>query len=177
MMNADQFWNIIETSRQRLDPLHASGNMERQLMDLRRLLLKLPPKQIIDFRDCFHEQMDIAFRWDLWGAAYIIASGCSNDGFAYFRHWLISMGQHVFQEALVNPESLAGVADTPGVEDVFFEEFSYVPAEAYEETTGRELPPYKGPTHPLPKGDKWSSAGDDLKLRFPVLWARYQHSS
>ncbi len=151
--------------------------MEKQLEDLRRLLLELPPKQIIGFRDRFREQMDRAFRWDLWGAAYIIASGCSNDGFVYFRHWLISMGQRVFQEALVNPESLAGGADAPGVEDVFFEEFAYVPAEAYAEVTGREIPPYTGHVQPLPKGDKWSSAGDDLKSRFPILWARYRRGS
>jgi hypothetical protein len=177
MMNTDQFWKMIEASRRRFDPLHANENMERQLEDLRRLLLELPPKQIIGFRDHFREQMDIAFHWDLWGAAYIIASGCSDDGFVYFRHWLISMGQRVFQEALVNPESLAGVADAPGVEDVFFEEFAYVPSEAYEEATGRELPPYAGQVRPFPQGEKWSSAGDDLKRRFPALWARYQRSS
>lgn len=175
-MNTDQFWNIIEASRRRFDPLHASGNMERQSEDLRRLLLELTPEQIIGFRDRFREQMDVAFRWDLWGAAYIIASGCSNDGFVYFRHWLISMGQRVFQAVLADPESLAGAADTPGVEDVFFEEFAYVPAEAYEEATGRELPPYTGAIQQLPKGEPWSSAGDDLKRRFPKLWARSRRS-
>lgn len=176
-MNADQFWNIIEASRRRFDPLHASGNMERQLEDLRRLLLELPPKQIIGFRNLFREQMDAAFRWDLWGAAYIIAGGCSNDGFVYFRNWLISIGQRVLQQALADPESLADVADTPGVEDVFFEEFAYVPAEAYEKASGQELPPYTGDTPQLPKGEPWSSSGDDLKRRFPKLWARYQRSS
>jgi len=85
--------------------------MERQSEDLRHLLLELLPEQIMGFRDRFREQMDVAFRWDSWGAAYIIASGCSNDGFVYLRHWL-------------------------SVEDVFFEEFAYVPAEAYEAATG-----------------------------------------
>jgi hypothetical protein len=176
-MNADQFWNIIEASRRRFDPLHASGNMERQLEDLKRLLLALPPKQIIAFRDRFRDQMGTAFRWDLWGAAYIIADGCSNDGFVYFRNWLISMGQHVFQKALEDPESLADAANTPGVEDLFFEEFAYVPSEAYEEATGHELPTYTGNTQQLPTGNPWSSAGDDLKRRFPKLWARYHRSS
>jgi len=177
MMNADQFWKMIEASRRRFDPLHADGNMERQLEDLRALLLELSPKQIIGFRDCLREQMDLAFRWELWGAAYIIANGCSDDGFVYFRYWLISMGQQVFQEALKDPESLARVADAPGIEDVFFEEFSYVPAEAYEEAAGREIPSYPGHVRTLPQGDKWNSAGDDLQRRFPILWARYRRNS
>lgn len=177
MMNADQFWNIIEASRRRLDPSQATGNMERQLEDLKSLLLELPPKQIIGFRDRFREQMGLAFRWDLWGTAYIIAGGCSDDGFVYFRHWLISMGRRIFQEALADPESLASAADAPGVEDVFFEEFGYVPAEAYEEASGRELPPYQGSTPRIPRGDPWSSAGEDLPRRFPKLWARYHRGS
>lgn len=173
MMNVDPFWKLIEASRRRFDPLQANGNMERQREELRHLLLELPPKQIIAFRDRLREQMDLAFRWDLWGAAYIIASGCSDDSFVYFRYWLISMGQSVFQEALKNPESLAAVVDAPGIEDIFFEEFSYVPAEAYEEATGHEIPSYTGSVRRLPRGDKWSSTGDDLQRRFPALWAKY----
>lgn len=177
MINTIQFWNIIEASRRRLDPHEAFGNMERQLGALRRLLLELPPEQIIDFRGRFREHLEIAFRWDLWGAASLIAGGCSNDGFVYFRQWLISMGQRVFQDALADPESLAEAAEAPGVEDVFFEEFAYVAAEAYEEVTGRELPPYRGDTRTVPMGDPWSPAGDEFPRRFPRLWARYRSGS
>ena len=150
------------------------GNLERQAARLRELLLELSPVEVASFADRFHEYMSAAFHWDLWGAAYVIAGGCSDDGFADFRSWLISMGQATFESARSNPESLLDVAAGPGVEDIFFEEFAYVPAQIYEEQTGRELPPYAGATPASPAGAPWSEEGDDLQRRFPRLWARYR---
>jgi hypothetical protein len=37
----------------------------------------------------------------------------SRRGFDYFRYWLISMGRRVYEDALVDPESLAAAADRP----------------------------------------------------------------
>jgi hypothetical protein len=122
--------------------------MARQGRELRALLLKLPPEEVLAFRDHVFELMNVAFRWELWGAAYLIAGGCSDDGFADFRSWLISMGCRVFEDAMVDAQSLLGPAQAPGVEDVFFEEFSALPARVYEEQTGREIPPYDGPPPP-----------------------------
>jgi hypothetical protein len=173
-MNVERFWQLVESSRQGADPVRSAGNMERQLGELRALLLKLPPEEIIEFRNQFFEQMNLAFKWELWGAAHIIAGGCSDDGFSDFRSWLISMGRRVFEGALSNAESLLDVADAPGLEDVFFEDFSAVPAQVYAERTGRELPVYEGP-HPLtPAGEPWSEDGRELEQRFPKLWARYR---
>ena len=39
--------------------------------------------------------MDDSYRWDLWGAAYLANGGCSDDGFDYFRGWLIGQGRKV----------------------------------------------------------------------------------
>lgn len=118
--------------------------------------------------------MNIAYRWDLWGAAYIIAGGCSDDGFVDFRSWLISMGRHVFESAIENAESLADVADGPGVEDVFFEGFINIPDQVYEQLTGSEIPEHAGHSLGEPAGSRWSSEGDDLQRRFPKLWAKYR---
>ena len=30
-----------------------------------------------------------AYRWDIWAIAFIINGGCSDDGFEYFRGWLV----------------------------------------------------------------------------------------
>ena len=38
---------------------------------------------------------------------YVINGGCSDDGFDYFRGWLIAQGKSVFMKALENPDSLA----------------------------------------------------------------------
>ncbi|QRN95454.1 DUF4240 domain-containing protein [Archangium violaceum] len=172
-MSIEQFWKLIESSRRGFNPHRIDGNMEQQSEELRRLLLKLPPEEIIDFRNHLLERMATAFHWDLWGAAYIIAGGCSDDGFADFRSWLISMGRRVFESAVSNPESLLDVVDTPGVEDFFFEEFPDVPAQAYAELTGRELPSYAGHSPVGPAGQAWSEDEGNLARRFPKLWARY----
>ena len=52
-----------------------------------------------------------AYHWDLWGAAYLINGGCSDDGFEYFRRWLVLQGRDVFQAAVSNPDTLAEVAE------------------------------------------------------------------
>ncbi|MFY0564669.1 DUF4240 domain-containing protein [Archangium lansingense] len=173
-MNAERFWKIIESSRSGFDPDRLDGNMEQQCLELRRLLLELPPEEILEFRNQLLERMAVAFHWDLWGAAYIIAGGCSDDGFADFRSWLISMGRRVFEAAVANPDSLAEAANAPGVEDVFFEEFQYVPAQAYEELTEQEPPAYAGPSPVEPAGERWSEDEGNLAQRLPRLWARYR---
>jgi hypothetical protein len=172
-MDMERFWKIVESSRSRFDPAWADGNMARQCDELRRFLLALPPEQIVGFRDRCLEQLDAAFHWDLWGAAYIIAGGCSDDGFTDFRGWLVSMGRGIFERAVSDPESLVDVADASGVEDVFFEEFLSVPARTYEEVTGCEIPEYSGRLRHDPAGQRWSEEGDELQRRFPKLWEKY----
>jgi hypothetical protein len=173
-MDTHRFWQLIESSRRGLDPARAGGNMERQLGELRVLLSKLSPEEVLAFRDRLVEQMNAAFQWELWGAAYLIGGGCSDDGFSDFRGWLVSMGRRVFENALSHADSLADIADAPGVEDVFFEEFSGVPARVYEELTGREIPAYPGPLPHAPAGESWREDGEDLARRLPRLWARYR---
>ncbi|WP_217498085.1 MULTISPECIES: DUF4240 domain-containing protein [Sphingomonas] len=34
-----------------------------------------------------------SYRWDLWRAAKVAKGGVSDDGFEYFRTWLISRGR------------------------------------------------------------------------------------
>lgn len=173
-MNVEQFWKLIESSRSGFDPDRTDGNMEQQREGLRSLLLKLPPAEVLDFRNHLLERMTAAFHWDLWGAAYIIAGGCSDDGFTDFRSWLVSMGRRVFEAAVSDVESLVEVADAPGVEDVFFEEFQYVPAQVYEELTGREPPEYTGHFPVEPAGESWSEDEGLLEQRFPKLWAKHR---
>ncbi|WP_224249083.1 DUF4240 domain-containing protein [Hyalangium gracile] len=86
-MDSEKFWRIVMSSRSSFRPTQVDGNMEQQLEELRALLLALPPEEIVEFRNFLLAQMDAAFHWDLWGAAYLIAEGCSDDGFTDFRAW------------------------------------------------------------------------------------------
>ena len=45
--------------------------------------------------------------WELWDAAYLINAGCGDDGFHYFRGWLLGQGHAIWQAALAAPDSLA----------------------------------------------------------------------
>ena len=51
----------------------------------------------------------------------MINGGSSDDGFHYFRAWLISRGQAVYEAAVANPDSLAGLTE-PERDDYEFED-------------------------------------------------------
>jgi predicted DNA-binding WGR domain protein len=97
-----KFWRLIELSRK-----GSGGDAYVQLENLRERLLKLAEDELRSFDRVLWDLMDVSYRADLWGAAYIINGGCSDDGFDYFRGWLILQGEKTFTEALRNPDSLA----------------------------------------------------------------------
>lgn len=168
-MTEDAFWRLIESSRGDFDPKLRDGNMDRQADLLEEVLSALSVEEIAEFAEMFAQLLRRAYRWDLWGAAYVIGSGCSDDGFMDFRSWLISMGRVVFDAALADPESLAGVASAPGVECSFFEGFGYV---AYDLLEKKGADPDAVATAPQPEdpiGERWEEV--DLPNRFPRLWA------
>lgn len=172
-MTDDEFWSIIERSRAALSAEKPDGNMARQAAALRTILAQLPSNAIVQFRDLFMAKMEQAYTYDLWAAAYVIAQGCSDDGFHDFRSWLISMGRKVFEAALSEPETLVGPASDPAVEDVFFEELPNIAAEAYQLKTGRPTPELIPSRPKAPKGDRWSSDAE-LVRRFPALWPKFR---
>ena len=53
-------------------------------------LSRLEVDEIVAFDRFFLERVNEAYRTDLWEVAYLMNDGCSDDGFDYFRGWLIS---------------------------------------------------------------------------------------
>src|SRR5262245_53974222 len=45
--------------------------------------------------------------WNLWGAAYLMNGGCSDDGFEYFRAWLMAQGRRTFEKAVEDADTKA----------------------------------------------------------------------
>jgi hypothetical protein len=174
-MTEDQFWQLIERSREHVASTRRDGNMADQIASMTHLLRALPTADVRSYSRIFGDQFWRAYRWDLWAAAYIIGAGCSDDGFTDFRYWLISMGRDVFNRALADPESLVDVARAPGVEDVFFEEFGYVAATVLEERGEDAFEGEDLARADEPIGDKWDE--DDLPRRFPTLWAAFGGST
>src|SRR5262245_15042996 len=100
-MTPDEFWDHIRASR-RVDPAeHAERLVKR--------LARLPVEEILDFDHWWDVALNDSYRWNLWGAAYLINGGCSDDGFDYFRGALILQGRQVFESAVKAPDGLAGV--------------------------------------------------------------------
>jgi len=128
MMNEDQFWDIIDTSRRQ------ACKVKRQPTDdfidahektLADELRKLPPEQIAAFDYRFGDYERLAYRWDLWAAAYWLHGGCSDDGFMDFRACLISLGKEWFFRVLDDPDFLADLVGRPDVPYLLAEGFQY----------------------------------------------------
>jgi len=169
-MDVSEFWNLVAASK-----AFSDGGFDSYAESLAEQLSALSPEKIVEFQQILDELRDRAYSWDLWGAAYIMGGGCSDDGFTDFRSWLVSMGRETYTRALNDPESLMDVVVGPdGEEDVFFEEFAYIPARVYEAKTGQRLPAARRATPSAPSGEEWSEDGEDLARRFPRLFSRYQ---
>jgi hypothetical protein len=158
------FWELVDESRHR-----AKGHSVIQIALLKEMLEGLPPEEIVAFGHRFDELHARAYTWDLWGAAYLVGGGCSDDGFADFRGWLISQGEEVYESALANPESLAPVAERYKCK-CQVEGFQYVSMEAWTKKAGRgfaEFPRDQRNYQRIPMGEEWEE--DDLSQRFPSL--------
>jgi hypothetical protein len=102
-MTLDEFWEHIHVTKCEPPRLHAKALTER--------LATLPTGEILDFDhwwDLLHREAD---DWTLWGAAYLMNGGCSDDGFHYFRDWLLLQGRDFYRAAVADPDSLANIAD------------------------------------------------------------------
>ncbi len=167
-MDEQHFWEIIESGG-----MAVLDDPDTQLIAIRKRLAQEPPAEIIDFNRLFNQKLADAFTWDLWGAAYLINGGCSDDGFYYFRAWLISRGPEVFEAAVEDPDSLASLTD-PDRDDYEFEELWYVAQDVYSELTGEGMPldPFNFPTRP--QGGQWDfDHSGQVSRRLPRLAENY----
>jgi hypothetical protein len=114
-----------------------------------------------------------AHTWNLWGAAYLINGGCSDDGFVYFCAWLIGRGRAVYEAAVADPDTLADVVEEVGYGEYELEMLMGVATPAYEEMTGEPMPKTGVRWPSNPKGREWDFEDDaKMRRRLPRLWAR-----
>lgn len=166
-MTKDKFWELIQRS------LDGSGDdIDRQADVLKRELMGLSPEEIVAFDAHVDACLKEAYSRDLWGAAYIINGGCSDDGFEYFRRWLVSRGQEWFERAVKNPDDLADYPQNLADSDIEFEEFAYIAPKAYETKTGRLFPYGTTPSSDL-TGEEWEEEEEVLSKRWPKLFSKY----
>ncbi len=171
-MTDTEFWNLIDRSRSaaKEDPFE---QMER----LAEELGALPTDEIVTFERIFQKFHQRAYDWGVWGAAYLIGGGCSDDGFMDFRGWLISRGQQVYENARRDPETLVDVVDLERDADGQAEGFQYLAQRVWSEKTGGDTIAWESQldsppiARPEPTGTGWTE--EDLPQRFPRLDAMF----
>lgn len=100
-MPDERFWSIMEQT--------AAKDGIAQQDALENLLAKLSADEVLAFDMTMRTEQIRAYRWDVWGVGYIANGGMSDDGFHYFRYWLISRGRSVFERVLADVDSLADI--------------------------------------------------------------------
>jgi hypothetical protein len=162
-MDAEEFWGII-------GPGDATS-CDEVVSAAKGRLEAMTAEEVEGFCWTIHDVLRSMYTWDLWGVAYILKGGCSDDGFEYFRAWLIARGRDFVAQAVADPEGL-GVAIDPGPGNYAYgyqcEALLYVGMLTYREKTGA-LPDISAPLPPEPVGQRWQE--EDLAIRFPRLAA------
>ena len=100
MLDEAAFWSIIDNS------LNHSFNMNDQEAWLVSRVEKMPVEEIVGFRLRTDKLLVDTYVSEMWCAAYIMNDGCSDDGFEYFRCWIISRGKNVYYKAKSDPDCL-----------------------------------------------------------------------
>jgi Protein of unknown function (DUF4240) len=164
----ERFWALIETS-------NLTADQWVRLEALRTELRNLPAEQVAEFDHVMAALHARAYRWDLWGAAYVIKGGASDDSFHYFRSWLIGKGRAVYEAALADPDSLADVFVDDDQDYAEFEELGYVAQEIWSEKSGEtQIPPSPfSRSQADPTGAPFEEGEKQLASRYPKLWARF----
>jgi hypothetical protein len=124
--------------------------------------------EIYGFQQELWQRLDESYRWDLWAVAFIIDGGCSDDGFEYFRGWLISQGRKYFEAALADPRQAAERAQP---DTIYCEDILYVAGVAYKAKTGKHLTRSAGRNQKSPAGTLWEE--DKVNDLFPDLAERF----
>ena len=163
-MERETFWELIDEARaDMVDVFEVSPA-------LTDLLLTSEPEEIVSFAQHMKDVLAESYRWDLWAVAFIVNGGSSDDGFEYFRGWLIAQGRERFQAAMENP---ANVGDWAEPDENECEEILYAAQAAYEGRTGNEFPydAINTTQQAEPAGDPWEV--DELEALYPELCVRF----
>ena len=167
-MDERNLWKLMSATRSKSD-----GDTERQSGLLEERLSQLPPRAIAEFQRIRQRLEERAYTWDIWGAAYVIEDGCSDDCFRDFRGYLISLGPKAYEAALRDPDSLAPIVEDAETGD--WENADSVAADAYESATGDELPVDDSDLSGDPRGKPWDDEHvEALIARYPRLAEKFR---
>jgi len=144
----DRFWKIIG------ETLHAASRKE-QVAALKKQLQGLPDDDLIWFAGDYRRAQEALHTRMLSIAADLAVYYCSDDGFVYFRSWVISRGRDAYEALRANPDDLVTLLPEPEQHDscdLDFEEFQYVVSDVWQERSGGRMPLVNASADPWEKG-------------------------
>jgi hypothetical protein len=126
------FWQIIKDAK-----ANSGSHYETHCLVLTQYLSTLPEEDIIRFDRTFRVLLAKTYSYRLWEPAYALNGGCSDDGFEYFRTWLIGQGKNKFYWSVKYPRLLFFIAVKELMQD--YEGLAYCACDAYELKTGKDF--------------------------------------
>ncbi|NKE63212.1 DUF4240 domain-containing protein [Lentzea sp. PSKA42] len=177
-MDSKTFWTLIADARASVsDP----SDSDAVASAASTLLEARPPAEIVAAQQVLWDLLAESYQNPLWAAAYLMNGGCSDDGFDYFRGWLLTQGEEVYHTVLASPDSLASlpvvVSAAESGMDIECESALSIAWDAHIKATGMQLPE-DAFTIRYPELDPdWDFDFDDeaeLSARLPRLAALYE---
>ena len=157
------FWKLISYARK-----NAADKYEF-IENLKNALETFRPNELRNFQKHLLTNLNELNLWDLWALAYIVRRGCGDDGFDYFKSWVISKGKEAFNTVLsLDENKLQSVFD----EDPQLEELMSLASEVYEDKTGDIMQPVKVKQLKI-KGAKWTE--ENVEAIFPSLCKMFDY--
>ncbi|MFI6094153.1 DUF4240 domain-containing protein [Lentzea sp. NPDC051213] len=177
-MDSNIFWKLIADARASVsDP----SDCCEVAAATSALLAALPPAEIVAAQQILWDLLALSYSDPLWAAAYLMNGGCSDDGFDYFRGWLLTQGEAVYTAALASPDSLASV---PAVQEAAESGLEFeceatlsIAWEAHQAATGMKLPEDAFTIRYPDLDPEWGFDFDDeaeMARRLPRLAALYE---
>jgi hypothetical protein len=164
----DPFWNLISETRRA-----AGKDTGTQSELLRDRLSKLSPPEILAFERWWRALDRRLYTWQVWGAAFVIQDGCSDDCFRDFRAYVISLGPDAFRVATKSPDALAPIVSDDETGD--WEGAKDMAPDAFSMATDGDFPLDTSDLSGTPRGVPWSdNQGQDLIRRYPRLASRFR---
>jgi hypothetical protein len=151
-----RFWLQIDQARAGSTPCDiVAARLEARLRALSDSALE-------DFAEEWSVWWDESYNWDLWGTAYLINGGSSDDGFDYFRGWLLTQGSQRWSQVSRAPDT--AFDDIPSGTVAECEDIVVVLPNVFEDRFHREAPDLGAHE---PYGQPWTE--HTLAARFPRL--------
>lgn len=131
-MDKNLFWELIDSVNREVP----NGDHSAVLQATREKLYQLPSTEIAAWYKLYNTIVNQADRRDLWQVCDDCGIHASDDGFYYFRAWLVSQGRDVYTAVLNNPQSLPEFFSDP--ENASFEAYNYVSWSVYSQKASEE---------------------------------------